>query len=222
MAAKSGPSNRPRSKDTPRVNVTLVTVDPEGKTRDAAMKRARFLIGRREGCDVRIAVASISREHCELRVEDGRLFIKDLGSSNGTYVNRQRIQEVQLSPGDLIAVGPAVFVTRIEGEPADIDPIKSYHAGSAPQPVAAASSPGARPASPTAQTRMISPSKPGNTGPGKGAGEGSGGGGKKSLLEDEADDELDLRPKGDDSADSSASELDFDFLDEDEDDKKKL
>jgi predicted component of type VI protein secretion system len=194
------------------VNVTLVTVDPEGKTRDAVMKRARFLIGRREGCDVRIAVASISREHCELRVEDGRLYIKDLGSSNGTYVNRQRIQEVQLSAGDLIAVGPAVFVTRIDGQPADIDAIKSYNAGSAPQPVAAASSPGSRPASPTSQTRMMSPPK---------AAGGGAAPAKKPLIEDD-EDEFDLRPKGGGSADSSASDVDFDFLDEDEEDKKKL
>ncbi len=195
------------------MNVTLVTVDSEGQTRDAVMKRARLLIGRREGCDIRIPIASISREHCELRVEEGRLFIKDLGSSNGTYVNRQRIQEVQLSPGDLIAVGPAVFVTRIDGNPAQVDAAKSYNAGSAPQPVAAASSPNSRPASPTAQTRMVSPSKPaGATGPAPA---------KKPLL-DEDEDELDLRSKGGGSADSSASDLDFDFLDEDEEDKKKL
>lgn len=200
------------------MNVTLVTVDPEGKTRDAVMKRARFLIGRREGCDARIAVGSVSREHCELRIEDGKLYIKDLGSSNGTFVNRQRIQEVQLSPGDLIAVGPAVFVTRIEGEPVDIDPVKSYHAGSAAQPLSAASSPGSRPASPTAQTRMISPPKPSS-----GGGGGGGAAPARKPLLDEDEDELDLRPKGGpDSADSSASELDFDFLDEDEDDKKKL
>lgn len=207
------------------MNVTLVTVDLEGNTRDAVMKRARFLIGRREGCDIRIAVASISREHCELRVEDGRLLIKDLGSSNGTYVNRQRVQEVQLSPGDLIAVGPAVFVTRIEGQPADIDPIKSYNAGSAPTPVAAASSPGSRPASPTSQTRMISPPKPGSGGGGPGPKAAPPGPSKKPLLDEDDDDndDLDLRPKGGtDNADSSASDLDFDFLDEDEDDKKKL
>ena len=190
------------------MNVTLVTVDSEGNTRDAAMKRARLLIGRREGCDVRIPIASISREHCEVRIEDGRVFVKDLGSSNGTYVNRQRVQEVQLSPGDLIAVGPAVFVTRIDGVPAQIDAAKSYQQGSSPQAVAATNSPGSRPASPSSPTRMVSPSKP--SGPSK-----------KSLL-DEDEDELDLRGPSKDSADSSASELDFDFLDEDEEDKKKL
>ena len=205
------------------MNVTLVTVDPEGNTRDAAMKRARLLIGRREGCDVRISVASVSREHCELRVEDGRLFIKDLGSSNGTYVNRQRVQEVQLSPGDLIAVGPAVFVTRIDGNPASIDAAASYNSGAAPQPVAAASGPGSRPASPTSPTRSFSPPKP--AAPGGPGGSGSGGAkppASKSLLDDdEENDDLDLRSKAG-SSDSSASDLDFDFLDEDEDDKKKL
>lgn len=187
------------------MNVTLVTVDSRGKTRDAAMKRARLLIGRREGCDVRIPIASVSREHCEVRIEDGRVYVKDLGSSNGTYVNRQRVQEVQLSPGDLIAVGPAVFVTRIDGLPAQIDAAKAYEQGSAPQAVAATSGPGSRPASPSSPTKMVPPKA----------------GGKKSLL-DEEEDELDLRGPSKDSADSSASELDFDFLDEGEEDKKKL
>ena len=191
------------------MNVTLVTVDSEGQTRDAVMKRARFLIGRREGCDIRIPIASVSREHCELRVEEGKLMVRDMGSSNGTYVNRQRIQEQEVNAGDLIAVGPAVFVARIDGNPAKIDAAKAYNAGSAPQPVAATSRPGSRPASPTSETRSMSPSKPGAA-PAK----------PKPAPKD--DDEFDLRPAGGDSSDSSASDMDFDFLDEDEEDKKKL
>lgn len=197
------------------MNVTLVAVDSDGKARNAAMKRARFLIGRRQGCDVRIPVASVSREHCELRIEDGKLIARDMGSSNGTYINRQRIQEQQVSAGDLIAVGPAVFVAQIEGKPETIDAVKCFNTGSAPQPATAAAGPASRPASPTAQTRSINPG-PSKPAPSKPAA-------KKSLMDD--DDDMDLRTPakgGDDSGDSSISDLDFDFLDEDDDDKKRL
>lgn len=199
------------------MNVTLVAVDSDGKAREAVMKRARLLIGRKAGCDIRIPVASVSREHCELRVEDGKLIARDMGSSNGTYVNRQRIQEQEVSAGDLIAVGPAVFVAQIEGKPDTIDAIKSFNAGASPTAVAAAGSPSARPASPTSETRSMhaskTPSKPGAKPPAK----------TKSLMDD--DDEMDLRGKDgppDTSGDSSISDLDFDFLNEDDEDKKKL
>lgn len=196
------------------MNVNLVAVDSDGKTRDAVMKRARLLIGRREGCDIRIPVASVSREHCELRVEDGKLLIRDMGSSNGTYVNRQRIQESEVNPGDLISVGPAVFVAKIDGNPATIDSAASFSQGSPPQPVAAAGSPGSRPASPHAPTRSMPP-----TGSTKPAPKGTPPG-KKSLTDD--DDEFDLRTPGGGKGDSSISDIDFDFLDEEDEDKKKL
>lgn len=205
------------------MNVTLVAVDSDGKARDAVMKRARLLIGRREGCDIRIPVASVSREHCELRVEDGKLIARDMGSSNGTYINKQRIQEQQVSAGDLISVGPAVFVAQIEGHPASIDAAKAFAAGGAPQPATSASGPASRPASPTAQTRAISPSpaKPAAKPTAKPAAK------PKSLMDDDDDDDMDLRSKGGTkgaakSGDSSISDLDFDFLDEDDEDKKKL
>lgn len=199
------------------MNVTLVAVDSDGKARDAVMKRARLLIGRKPGCDIRIPVASVSREHCELRVEEGKLIARDMGSSNGTYINRQRIQEQEVSAGDLIAVGPAVFVAQIEGNPATIDANKAFNAGSSPTAVAAAGSPASRPASPSAPTRSISPPSPASKSPKPTT--------KKSLLDDEDDMDLRTPAKGGSKAasgDSSLSDLDFDFLNEDDDDKKKL
>jgi pSer/pThr/pTyr-binding forkhead associated (FHA) protein len=201
------------------VNVTLVAVDSEGKTRDAIMKRARLVIGRKEGCDIRIPVASVSREHCEFRVEEGKLIVRDMGSSNGTYVNRERIQETAVSPGDLISVGPAVFVARIDGKPEKIDSAMSFASGSPPQPFAAAGSPGSRPASPHAQTRSMPPT--GSTKPATKSGPGTKPAAKPKPITDD-DDEFDLRPPGGGKGDSSISDMDFDFLDEDDEDKKKL
>lgn len=63
--------------------------------------------------------------------EDDELVVRDLNSSNGTYVNGERISgERELVPGDLLTVGDVVFVVRIDGHPKDIDAADSYAAGS--------------------------------------------------------------------------------------------
>lgn len=81
------------------------------------MTRDMTVIGRREDCDLRVPLGDVSRKHCRL-VRDGEMLkIEDLGSSNGTYLNGQRVQEALLSPGDSIQVGPVVFVLQVDGEP---------------------------------------------------------------------------------------------------------
>jgi pSer/pThr/pTyr-binding forkhead associated (FHA) protein len=148
MAYSGSCSGPDPGKDTRRVEVTLVAVKADGSQHEVVMKRARLVIGRKKECDIRIPVPSVSREHCEVRVESGKVIVRDLGSSNGTYINRERVQESELKPGQLIGVGPAVFVLRVDGKPAQIDARKASTQGAAPEPLAAASAPSKRPSSP--------------------------------------------------------------------------
>jgi predicted component of type VI protein secretion system len=97
----------------------LVMFRPDGERRSFSMTRDMTVIGRREDCDLRIPLGDVSRKHCRVVREGEILKIEDLGSSNGTYLNGQRVQEALLSPGDSIQVGPVVFVLQIDGEPAD-------------------------------------------------------------------------------------------------------
>ncbi len=63
-------------------------------------------IGRHDDCLIRIRSSQVSRRHCELLEDGGSLLLRDLGSSNGTYVNGKRVLGQQrLSPGDVITVG---------------------------------------------------------------------------------------------------------------------
>lgn len=201
-AAASAPNGHPgeRRKDTRRVEVTLVAVQADGQKREVRMKRSRLLVGRKPECDIRVPVPSVSREHCEIVLEGGKVKVRDLGSSNGTYVNRERVQEAELGPGSMLGIGPAVLVVRIDGEPAEIDAQQVLASGKAPEPVAAARAPAARPQTPTG-------AKPA-TGPGVG---------RPAKSADDSDDDLDVGNLDD----SSISDFDFDLLD-DEDEQPRL
>ena len=61
--------------------------------------------GRNPHSDVFLDDVTVSRRHAEITRENGRFWIKDAGSLNGTYVNRERIDEVVLAGGDEVQIG---------------------------------------------------------------------------------------------------------------------
>jgi len=62
-------------------------------------------IGRREGSDLRLQTAGISSQHCKISRAGNGFQIEDLGSTNGTYLNRRKVvQPTPLGPGDEIVV----------------------------------------------------------------------------------------------------------------------
>ena len=63
-----------------------------------------LLIGRRESCDVVLRFANVSAHHCQLTVNGGYWFVRDLDSRNGTKVNNVSITEKQLKPGDRLKI----------------------------------------------------------------------------------------------------------------------
>ena len=95
----------------------------DGERRDLLLPEAMTVVGRRPDCDLRIPARDVSRRHCELAVGENELRVKDLGSSNGTFVNGQRVAEKVLAPGDRLRVGPVVFVVQIDGKPKEIEPV---------------------------------------------------------------------------------------------------
>jgi predicted component of type VI protein secretion system len=67
----------------------------------------------REGCDVNLMDPEVSRRHATVRDQGGDLAIEDLGSTNGTYVNDQRISVVTvLKEGDVVRLGNTVWSIR--------------------------------------------------------------------------------------------------------------
>jgi pSer/pThr/pTyr-binding forkhead associated (FHA) protein len=103
------------------LETSLVLINSDGSQREVALKKARVIIGRQADATMRLPDPNVSRQHCELQLDAGRPVLKDLGSSNGTYVNRRRISQTELSAGDTISIGPFLFVVKIDGEPGKID-----------------------------------------------------------------------------------------------------
>jgi pSer/pThr/pTyr-binding forkhead associated (FHA) protein len=63
-------------------------------------------LGRAAGADFIVDAALISRVHCRLTaMDDGQLEVRDLESTNGTFVNGNRIDVARIAPGDTIKVG---------------------------------------------------------------------------------------------------------------------
>ena len=63
-------------------------------------------IGRAAGADFIVDAALVSRVHCRLTaLADGQLEVRDLGSTNGTFVNGNRVETATLASGDMLGVG---------------------------------------------------------------------------------------------------------------------
>jgi pSer/pThr/pTyr-binding forkhead associated (FHA) protein len=62
-------------------------------------------VGRHPESDIFLDDITVSRRHAELRRKEGRFSVHDMGSLNGTYVNRDRVENTQLAAGDEVQIG---------------------------------------------------------------------------------------------------------------------
>ncbi|TWT90528.1 FHA domain protein [Pseudobythopirellula maris] len=66
--------------------------------------KKRLLIGRRESCDIVLRFANVSAHHCQLSIDGGYLYARDLQSRNGIKINDVRTTDGRLDPGDVLCV----------------------------------------------------------------------------------------------------------------------
>ena len=76
------------------------------------------VLGRGREVTVSLPQSLVSRKHCEVYESDDRLYVRDLGSLNGTFVGSERITVSELPPGELLTVGTVTF-RAIYGEVAE-------------------------------------------------------------------------------------------------------
>lgn len=76
----------------------------------------QFIIGRDEGCHLRPASPAVSKRHCAVFIRNGEVFVRDLGSTNGTLVNDEPVVgDKRVTDGDRLKVGPLDFELKVTG-----------------------------------------------------------------------------------------------------------
>jgi len=173
------------------VDVTLVLVQQDQQQREVPLRKPTVVVGRDVACQIRIPSESVSRRHCEISLDGDSLSIKDLGSSNGTFVNRRRVTHAELAPGDVIGLGSIVLAVRIDGKPRTIDSATALSMA---------------PAAPTAPPQAAKSAAAAKPVPGR----------PSSILDDDSDED-DPPARNAEMEESSLS--DFDFLDDEDDEK---
>ena len=104
----------PPSTETAVTSPRLVVTHGKAKGRAVRVPEIGLVIGRDPQCELRSENAQLSRRHARIRADDGRIFVQDLRSTNGTIVNGTKIgvNETEMQDGDLLQVGPLKFVVQ--------------------------------------------------------------------------------------------------------------
>ena len=106
----------------------------EGGEQKVVRIKTPFQIGRNPDADLCLHCASVSGFHAEILEEDGELWLGDLNSTNGTFVNGKRITtRCRLKPSDTIQFGTAVFrVNRDQDANGEVDAAEANSRGNSP------------------------------------------------------------------------------------------
>lgn len=108
----------------------LAQLVPVEGGRPITLKRDVIVVGRKPGlCDLIVERPSVSKLHCVLVKTDGLLFVRDLGSTNGTKVNGQRVTRGALLPGDELAFASVRFRVHLGPDPSEPEPEDESLAG---------------------------------------------------------------------------------------------
>jgi len=85
-------------------------IEANGSSRRIPIHRGPFIIGRQSGLSLSLPCLTVSKLHAEIKVDGDLVWLRDLGSTNGTYINGRRVfRESVLSAGDLVQFGNVIF-----------------------------------------------------------------------------------------------------------------
>lgn len=100
------------------MNVRLVLERKRKRIWAAQLRHSEATLGRASGCTVRIPSSQVSRLHCRLHIENGLVFVEDLESVNGTFINGERVHRKEIvHPGDRLRLGVVTFLVEYELSP---------------------------------------------------------------------------------------------------------
>ena len=97
------------------IEAKLIVV--EGAAEAEISLKLPTVIGRSDQAALKVRTSVVSREHCRLFEKNGFLFVEDLKSSNGTFVNEERITTMtKIASGDFLTVGPVTLKVVCEND----------------------------------------------------------------------------------------------------------
>ncbi len=97
-------------------------VEGNSATFGTAIQQFPFVVGRKARCGLRVPNTGVSQLHAELDHDGEQVWVKDLGSTNGTYVNRRRIKgRHPLKDGDIIHFASTEFVLKLHRDDTDAE-----------------------------------------------------------------------------------------------------
>jgi anti-anti-sigma factor len=104
-----------RGEDADMDLIRLVVATGSGRGRAISVSGPRFVIGRDPRCHLRPASPAVSRRHAVIERRGDRVFLRDLGSANGTTLNGRLLRraESEVADGDRIQVGPLAFILQV-------------------------------------------------------------------------------------------------------------
>jgi transcriptional regulator with PAS, ATPase and Fis domain len=112
-------TSRIAAKPTLRVwSLDLVAVDGPSRGRTASVATGAARVGAAQGNDLVLADPTVSRVHCEIAQRGDSLVLRDLGSTNGTFVEGVRLRDGDVPPGAIVRVGASAFRVDVGEEPA--------------------------------------------------------------------------------------------------------
>ena len=110
-------------------NIELVVQSPDQPAMRRHMPAREFIIGHHAACDIAVADPYVSRRHCKMINEDGRLALIDLASTNGTYVGNTKIDRMSIPPRGAFRIGRSTIHYRLERISEIIGPSKNTRLG---------------------------------------------------------------------------------------------
>jgi DNA-binding NtrC family response regulator len=115
-------TSRIAAKPTLRVwSLDLVVVDGPSRGATARVTTGGARVGAAPGNDLTLADPTVSRVHCELVQRGDALVLRDLGSTNGTWVEGVRLRDGDVPPGAIVRVGASAFRVDVGEEPAFVE-----------------------------------------------------------------------------------------------------